>query len=150
MKTVQGDLLKLASEGMFDVVVHGCNCQCTMGAGIAKVIKETYPEAYQADLKTTKGDRTKLGTYSSAIVKRNGFEFTILNAYTQEHYQGEQPLVDYEALASAFKKIAKDFDGKRIGYPKIGAGLGGGDWNRISSLIDEALEGQDHTLVEFG
>lgn len=150
MKTVRGDLLKLAVEGEFDVIVHGCNCLCTMGAGIAKFVKATFPEAYEADLETGKGDRSKLGTYSSATVDRNGHEITIVNAYTQYHYRGKKPLIDYDALASVFKTIGRDFDGKRIGYPLIGAGLGGGDWTTIAGLIDEALQGQDHTLVEFG
>lgn len=149
MKTIRGDLLKLALEGEFEVIVHGCNCLCTMGAGIAKFVKATFPEAYEADLETGKGDRSKMGTYSSATVNRNGHEITIVNAYTQYHYRGKKPLVDYDALAEVFTKIGRDFDGKRIGYPLIGAGLGGGDWARISDLIDGALKGQDHTLVEF-
>ena len=32
---VDGDLIKLAKEAKFDVIVHGCNCLSTMGAGIA-------------------------------------------------------------------------------------------------------------------
>ena len=39
MKIIKGDLIKLALQGEFDVIVHGCNCFCTMGAGIAKSIK---------------------------------------------------------------------------------------------------------------
>jgi hypothetical protein len=45
--------------------------------------------------------------------------------------------------------VATQFPGKRIGYPKIGAGLAKGDWSVISAIIDEELVGQDHTLVEF-
>ena len=52
MKTVRGDLLKLALDGHFDVIVHGCNCQCVMGAGIALSIKNAFPEAFAADLAT--------------------------------------------------------------------------------------------------
>ena len=37
----------------------------------------------------------------------------------------------------------------RIGYPKIGAGLAGGDWSIIEKIIDEELQGTDHTLVIF-
>ena len=44
---------------------------------------------------------------------------------------------------------ARRFDGQRIGYPRIGAGLAGGDWSEIAGIIGEELEGQDHTLVEF-
>ena len=32
---VDGDLISLALYGHFDVIAHGCNCFCTMGAGIA-------------------------------------------------------------------------------------------------------------------
>ncbi|PMU98153.1 phosphatase, partial [Pseudomonas sp. GP01-A4] len=30
---VRGDLLHLARQGDFDVIIHGCNCQCAMGKG---------------------------------------------------------------------------------------------------------------------
>jgi O-acetyl-ADP-ribose deacetylase (regulator of RNase III) len=36
-----------------------------------------------------------------------------------------------------------------IGYPAIGAGLAGGDWQLISSIIEEELAGEDHTFVVF-
>ena len=41
------------------------------------------------------------------------------------------------------------FSGRKIGYPKIGAGLAGGDWEVIEKIIDAELEGEDHALVEF-
>ena len=145
MKTVQGDLIKLALEGQFDVIVHGCNCFCSMGAGIARTIRLTFPEAYEADLKTTSGDKHKPGTISWA--KHDAI--TIVNAYTQYHYSGKPPLVDYDAVRSCFKIIKREFSGLRIGYPAIGAGLAGGDWKIISKIIDEELEGEDHTFVEF-
>lgn len=53
----------------------------------------------------------------------------------------------YEAIEKVFGSIADNFYGKRIAYPKIGAGLAGGDWEIISSIIDEELEGMDHTVV---
>lgn len=45
MNQITGDLLDLAEQGHFDVILHGCNCQCTMGAGIALAIKRRFPEA---------------------------------------------------------------------------------------------------------
>ncbi|MGO4260476.1 macro domain-containing protein [Lysobacter sp. TAB13] len=149
MKIVQGDLLRLAADGRFDVIVHGCNCQCQMGKGIALTIKRRFPEAYRADLTTEKGVRDKLGSYSQARVSENGHEFVIVNAYTQFHWRGEGVRADYEAIAKAMRSIAREFHGRRIGYPLIGAGLARGDWNTIAAIIDEALAGEDHTLVEF-
>ncbi|MEM7244817.1 MAG: macro domain-containing protein [Acidobacteriota bacterium] len=147
MKTIEGDLIQLALEGRFDVIVHGCNCQCAMGAGIAKPIRAAFPEAYEADLATTKGDRSKLGTFSSATVTRGDLKLTVVNAYTQFHWRGAGVLLDYEALERVFRDIASRFTGLRIAYPKIGAGLARGDWPRITPVIDEALEGEDHALV---
>ena len=98
MNMIKGDLVKLALKGDFDVIVHGCNCFCTMGAGIAVAIKKTFPEAYKADLDTTKGSREKLGSYSSATVKREGHQITVVNAYTQFHYSGKGNKVDYSAM----------------------------------------------------
>jgi O-acetyl-ADP-ribose deacetylase (regulator of RNase III) len=149
MNVVEGDLIKLALNGSFDVIVHGANCQCTMGAGIAKAIKSEFPEAFQADLRTTKGDSSKLGTISTAEVVRSGRALTIVNAYTQLNYRGPKVRVDYDAIRDAMREVRRRFGEKRIGYPRIGAGLGGGDWDRISSIIDAELAGTDHTLVEF-
>jgi O-acetyl-ADP-ribose deacetylase (regulator of RNase III) len=149
MKVIQGDLLALAKDGWFDVIVHGCNCQCAMGKGIALSIKQQFPQAYAADLATTPGDRDKLGTFSSAVVQGPSGLFTVVNAYTQFHWRGSGPNVDYEAVRSVFQQIRAQFGDRRIGYPRIGAGLAGGDWNVIATIIDEALAGEDHTLVEF-
>ena len=48
------------------------------------------------------------------------------------------------------REVKTKFSGKRIGYPKIGAGLAKGDWNTIAAIINEELAGEDHTLVEYG
>ena len=149
MKIVRGDLLALAMAGEFDVILHGCNCQCRMGRGIALAIREQFPEAWDADRATAPGDRGKLGTYTSARIVRGERRFVVVNAYTQFHWQGDGVLADYDAIAAAARAVARAFDGARIGYPKIGAGLAHGDWSRIAPLLDEAFAGQDHTLVEF-
>ncbi|MEM9839717.1 MAG: macro domain-containing protein [Pseudomonadota bacterium] len=149
MKERVGDLLLLALDGEFDVIVHGCNCFHTMGGGIARVIAQHFPEALEADKATPAGDREKLGSISFAQVERATGKFTIVNAYTQFDFRGPQPRVSYEAVSQAFDTIAQQFNGARIGYPMIGAGLAGGDWAIISERINTALEGCDHTLVKL-
>lgn len=149
MKAIRGDLIEMAKNGEFDLIVHGCNCFCTMGAGIAKGIKATFPAAYEADLRTSSGDRAKLGTCTAAQFDQNGSPLIVVNAYTQFDYRGSGPKVNYEALRSCFRWIKKHYSGKRIGFPKIGAGLAGGDWSKIAAIIDEELAGEDAMLVEF-
>ena len=149
MSILKGDLIQFAQTGRFDVIIHGCNCFCSMGAGIAKQIRDNFPEAYQADLKTQMGDKEKLGTSSQASIKKNGTIFTIVNGYTQYDFSGNGTLVNYKAIQKIFARIKKDFANQRIGYPKIGAGLAKGDWEMISKIINKELQGEDHTLVQL-
>jgi O-acetyl-ADP-ribose deacetylase (regulator of RNase III) len=149
MKIVHGDLIELAKAGDFDIIIQGCNCQCRMGRGIALTIKQQFPEAVAADCQTTIGDLDKLGTFTTAHIHRDGWNFTIVNGYTQFHWQGEGVLADYDAIRSLFRQVKQQFSGQRIGYPKIGAGLARGDWSIIASSIEEELAGEDHTYVEF-
>lgn len=149
MKECTGNLLALALQGEFDVIVHGCNCFCNMGAGIAKSIKKQFPEAYAVDQTTSPADHSKLGSYSQTLIQRDGIQFVILNAYTQFDWRGKGVKADYSAIRKAFATLRKEFDGLRIAYPLIGAGLAGGDWASIAAIIDEELDGMDHTLVRF-
>ncbi len=149
MKRIKGDLVDLALAGDFDLIIHGSNAHCTMGSGIAKRIREVFPEAYDADCKTVKGDRNKLGEISFAEVERKGKTITIVNAYTQYDFGGSKVHVEYDAVEKCAKKIADQFGGRKIGYPKIGAGLARGNWHKIALILEQALKGCDHTLVEF-
>lgn len=151
MKVVKGDIVKFMDEGLFDVVVHGCNCFCIMGAGVALALKRRWPDVLIADSVTVNLGRNKLGSFSSVAVKSLvGSWVTVVNGYVQYGFGRGGVFVDYDALRKVFEGVASDFGGKRIGYPMIGAGFGGGDWGVISGIIDEVLVGFDHTLVEFG
>lgn len=137
---IEGDLIKLAKEGMFDIIAHGCNIMCTMGAGIAKQIAETWPEVRAADNRTTPGDLRKLGTIDA--VKADYSNLFIVNMYTQPSF-GAGLQVDYSAIDLAFSHLTtytRRFMHvygylPSVGIPKIGAGLGGGDWDRIEKII---------------
>jgi len=158
MRTIEGNIINYALDGRCDVLIHGCNCLCVMGSGLAKSIKSIFPSAYQADQRSdynkVKGEyyqrnpRKKLGSYtSSKETNVLGGNFTIVNAYTQYGFGRNKVHADYDAIRKVFRKIKKDFAGKRIAYPKIGAGLAGGDWKIISKIIDEELDGEDHVLI---
>jgi O-acetyl-ADP-ribose deacetylase (regulator of RNase III) len=129
IRYVTGDLFKSSEE----VLVHGCNCFCTMGAGVALLVRQYYLDAYTADIMTKYGDKQKLGTYSSSTGKHKYREqqITIVNAYTQYYFGCNKIQFDYDAFENVFKLILKDFADKTICMPKIGAGLAGGDWLKI-------------------
>jgi len=150
MKHVVGDLLKLAKEGEFDVIFHGCNCHCVMGSGIALGVKKVFPEATAVDSGTIKGDKLKLGTLTAVtIVPETGASVIVVNAYTQYGFNPKESPLNYQALELCLRQIRTLYHDKRIGYPAIGAGLGGGDWNKIYDIIKRVFDGLDHTYVEY-
>lgn len=149
LKVIDGNLIDLAEAGMFDVIVHGCNCFVTMGAGIAKEIANRYPQAYEADKNTKIADASKLGHYTFAIAKKNEVEFVIVNAYTQFDLGGGEDVFDYEAFDRFLNTFKEDFKGLKMGFPLIGCGLAGGDETRVISMIKNALNNEDITIVRF-
>ena len=156
MKTISGDLIELGRRGKFDIIVHGCNCFHAMGSGIAGQLARIFPGPsgpVEIDKRTSLyGDRDKLGTYTVAYgTTYNDDDFIIVNGYTQFRTASpsEPSPVDYKAIRSVFSNLAAQVVSLRIGYPAIGAGLAGGDWSIISQIIDEELEGLDHTYVEY-
>lgn len=142
IKYTKGDLVRDA-ERDFDVIAHGCNCWCSMGKGIALTVKIKYPRAFDADRATALGSSDKLGTYSSW----SNDEITILNMYTQWTYKGSSVKADYDAIRNGMKLVKQNFSGKKIGLPLIGAGLAGGDFDIIETIITEELRGENVTIV---
>lgn len=146
MKYVRGNLITLAREGEFDIIIHGCNCFHKFGKGIARSIQTAFPKAYEADLETRKGDQSKLGSYSSAHYPC----VVIINAYTQYRYGSNEVQIDYPAVERVFQSLSQIIDtDRRIGIPQIGAGLAGGDWPMIESIINRFMDGYNLTCVVY-
>jgi len=149
--TVKGNLIESAMMGEVDILIHGLSCQNTQGSGFAKELFKAFPEAYEADQKTKKGDRKKLGTCDYVKVNRNGKEIIIVNAYTQVFYgrESSELYADYDAIRKVFEKVGKDFPGKKISFPKIGAGLANGCWITISNIINDKLRNNEKVYFDF-
>lgn len=146
MKEIEGDVLTLLEKKRFDVVVHGCNCHHTMGAGIAKQLQSLYPEIGTVDKRTVRGDARKLGHFSFATLSSGQI---VVNAYTQLGVSRRARSVDYAAVRNCLRGVRNAFGHFKIGMPKIGAGLGGGDWKIIRQIIIEELGDVDVTVVHF-
>ncbi|GJL53095.1 MAG: hypothetical protein NPIRA02_02270 [Nitrospirales bacterium] len=150
IQVIHGNLIALADTGIFDVIVHGCNCFHTMGAGLAREIRRGFPAAYNADCRTIRGDRRKLGTCSVAqCMTRQGQTLYVVNAYIQYDWRGVGRKADYDAIRRCLRWIGHTFSRYRIGLPMIGSGLAGGDWSLIERIIIEELDNLDVTIVRL-
>ena len=147
LKHVKGNLLNLAESGQFDIIVHGCNCFCIMGAGIAKQIANRYPGACRVDQNTVSADILKLGNWSEYYTG----SFSIINAYTQFGFKNDiqSDVFEYSAFELILRKLAYMYPDERFGLPYIGMGLSGGDASRILPMIEEFGRKVDVSLVEY-
>ena len=152
--TVIGDLITVAEGGGYTAVLHNCNCFNTMGAGVAKAIAQTWPEALQADAKTKSGDMAKLGTFSSAVVTRGSTTFTVYNLYGQYRYGTRRDAnFDIDALTNALHMLDDHFAAKgtreSILFPLMGTGHAGGRWRYIAPILSSILCSHKLTLVKL-
>lgn len=141
------------------VIVHGCNSHGVMGSGIAKKIRERHSEVFDVYYEEyTKGviagrPCLQLGSYTYCLISPT---HVIVNAVTQQNF-GRNPgivYVDYDALALAFKMMTtSDSDIRKIGlmygihFPLIGCGLANGEWDIVSSLIDQNVSDEFEKTV---
>lgn len=126
-----------------NILVQGCNCFCTMGSGVARVIHDEYPGAYEADQQTIRGDKSKLGNYTKWTGPHSRIPdktITIVNAYTQYGFGSGKIFADYQAIENVMNKILVEFPSSyKIGMPFIGAGLAGGDPHVIAFIFDRVF-----------
>ena len=149
---IEGDLIKLALEGKFDAIAHGCNCQCAQKSGIAKQIKETFcTDLYAFEDSSYKGDRRKLGAIQHQYQNISpDKKMLVFNFYTQYNFKTEKDPApfNYGAFWACLQAYRRLFSRHHLGIPMIGAGLAGGDWNRIREIIEE-FNDLDITIVKY-
>lgn len=160
MKKITGNLITLALAGEYDVIAHGCNCQCTMKAGIAPQMAKVFGcNHFELESSVYKGHIDKLGRIDFERLefkdsKEYYFRVAVVNCYTQfnygkNHIDGVDHPLDYEALILCMRKLNHMFRGQRIGLPYIGCGLGKGDRIRVEDIIKKELADCEVTLIEY-
>ena len=149
---VKGDLL----DSNVDYICHQVNCRGRMGSGIAKQIRERYPEVYKVyreryedALRVLDSPDRMLG--STDIVQIPGTNQYVVNMYSQRSYGYDgKRYTSYKAFKFILESLQKDVPTDcTIGFPKgVGCGLGGGNWNTISAMIEETL-GCSHNVYIY-
>ncbi len=130
---VIGDLL----ESPYRLILHGCNAQGVMGSGIAKQIRKKYPQAFEEYYAAYEKDMLWLGD----VIFADCEDKIIANGITQQYYgRGGKCFVSYEAINNVMEDTydyALKHGLEYVAMPLIGAGLGGGSWKKISSIIED-------------
>lgn len=165
IRVVKGNLLDAAEN----IIAHQVNCQKKMNSGVAKAIREKYPEAFEQYLETD----PQLGNVGFVFVptdKYTGNGITIANMYAQDMYgyDGKQ-YTNYDAfrmccrcivshcryLEKCINKKSEYFDtNANIKYSvampyKIASDRGGADWDKIMDILLEEFTDVDLTLYKL-
>jgi len=126
------------------IIMHGCNAQGVMNAGVAKALKEAHPEIF-ADYRRCFLERGL--TLGQVVWTQKKPDLWIASAITQEFY-GRKPgvrYVSYEAIEKSALHVAQKARETElpIHMPCIGAGLGGGNWLKIKPIFEFAFKELD-------
>lgn len=141
IKYVKGDV----TEADATIIAHGCNAQGVMGSGVAKIIREKYPEAYDAYRNMYYQGGLELGNV--IIAQSNGKR--IANCITQEFFGTDRRHADYDAIRTVMRTLDVRALGGTVAMPLIGAGLAGGDWKVISKIIEESFKNSQPVVYVF-
>lgn len=128
VRFAKGDLF---CDDRLDALAHGCNCAGAMGRGIAVEFKRRWPMMYQEYRKRCVDGRFGLGE----IFVWQDEGMTIFNLGTQPHWR-EPARID--AIRSAMAKtveLGNSLGIKKLGLPRIGAGLGGIPWQYVRPIL---------------
>lgn len=133
LREIQGDVFESGAP----VIAHGCNTVGVMGAGIAKEMRKRYPvmhERYQSmcDNQTF----TTGGVFLYSVPEE---PLHIANLATQK-YPGRNAKLEY--IIDSMSKLVELCEMytpeiSPIAMPRIGAGIGGLDWDDVVVALDE-------------
>lgn len=151
MKNIKGDITDPPTD--IDAIIHCCNCQNAMNSGVAKAIRNKWPEAYYADTihSRNRTPQERVGGFSKCTI---GLNLTIGNIYGQLHYgyDGRQ-YVNYESLFSGiFRFLRSDPQIKNVAVPyRMGCDRAGGDWDKVKAGLChiESVLGVEFTVISL-
>ena len=143
-----------------DIICHQVNCQGAMNSGVAKAIRQKWPEVYieyyqcAKDIDIGFGDMQLSWEHMFGHIQvvylgeESGHSKGVINMFAQEGYGYDgRRYTSYDAFWSCLGEIKKYITpGKTLAFPaRIGCVRGGANWNVILTMISEVL-GEDYNV----
>lgn len=133
MKVIIGDI----TEATEPYILHQVNCQNVMGSGVAKALYIKWPQVKSEYHEYCEQHMDRLGRVQGVILGNGQMVF---NCFTQDTFGTTGKHTKYWAVAEVFQRIAEVTEDESVAIPYLyGCDLGGGDWNVVSALIEEAF-----------
>ena len=135
--TIKGDLV--TAKG---IILHGVNCQGVMGSGVAKAIRDKWPQVYKeyADVVREYGGPSYANEYLGEVHWVEIGDVWVANCFTQEFYGKDgHRYASYDAMDRCMEEVARvapQFPHAPINFPLIGCHLGGLQWPIVREIIE--------------
>ena len=136
MKIIEKDILTVEKG----IICQSVNCQGKMNSGLAKQIREKYPEVYERYLKLYQSTPFDFLLLGHEQIIHIGDSLLICNIFGQLNfgYDGKR-YTDYGSLQKAFNCLfeMEALNNYQFYFPfNFGCDRGGADWNIVSKMID--------------
>jgi ribA/ribD-fused uncharacterized protein len=144
---VSGDLFDNAHHAQ--AFAHGCNCQGSMGAGVAKTFRSRYPEMYEKYRRRCKAEPRQFNLGDCWLWKAGDHPW-VFNLGTQEGYWRAR--ASYEAIETSLRAMRAQADAEgitRIAIPRIGVGYGGLSWKKVRAIVETVFGDWSDTPVVY-
>ena len=133
-----GDATEPQGEGPH-AIIHVNNNIGAWGGGFVLAVSEKWIEPENAYRKAIKDKTLRLGDIQIIPVGEN---IVVVNMVAQDGFPNEESerAVDYDALGDCLYQVTKRLPPEySINLPRIGTGIGGGDWNVIEEILEYEL-----------
>lgn len=146
IREVEGDLF----TSDLDALAHGCNCVGAMGGGIAVEFKRNWPTMYAEYRRRCLTAEFNLGDVYTYTEPSHGHgSVTIFNLATQILPGANANLYAIRLAVYTALEEAKALGITAIGIPRIGAGIGGLDWEEVKVMLHDAADNHAVDLIIY-
>lgn len=138
---VKGDLFSYSGKAL----AHGCNCAGAMGAGIAVAFKDKFPSMFEEYRR-----KCRSGLYVPGdVFTWSGDGKVVFNLATQAHFNVGATLQAIKESVTVMLEEAEDMGLSEVAMPKIGAGLGGLQWEDVLQVLQGVPSGVKIKVYEL-
>lgn len=143
------------------IIAHQVNCKGVMGGGLAKQIKDRYPDVFKEYINHIQfywecNKESPLGTVCYYRVDENR---CLWNVFGQEDYGIDKCYTDYDAVKRAFTNEIENWRCQEhcnwenqipIAIPYLfGCGLAGGNWSVMKKVFEEIEKEQNVIFIAY-
>lgn len=134
---ITGDLF--ANRFHARALAHGCNCQGSMGAGVATGFRQRYPAMFTEYRRHCKAQPREFNLGDAWLWKAEDRPW-VFNLGTQEGVWRAR--ASYQAIETALASMRQQADREgitSIAVPRIGSGYGGLSWKKARAIIEKVF-----------